>query len=413
MNWKLIPDHWEKKKLSEIGEIYSGGTPDRDNSNYFGGDIPWLRLKDAKQFYVSDSDENITQEGLENSSAQLLPEGSVIVSTRATIGEVTIAKRQVTTNQGFKSVYPEKANSEFVAYFLSSITDELENLGRTTTYPEVNKTQFSNIEIPLPPASEQQAIAKKLNSICKKIDESSDLQSYAEDVAGNVLNSVIKSLIDGVSQSSEQVKVEDVCDEIKNGGTPKRSNESYWGGTIPWLKSGELKNSILYDSEEYMTEKGLSESSAKMFSPDTVLVAMYGATRGETGFIKEKMSTNQAVCGLSPNKSVCEPKYLWYCLRTLQNKLASQGRGGGQDNINQTTIRNTTIPLPPIQKQREIVERLETVEDRADEVRDSSDRIGEILDTLPKAVFNKAFTGELVEAEHTSDCQGQTSIGDF
>ncbi|MFC6837225.1 restriction endonuclease subunit S [Halomarina ordinaria] len=395
MNWEQVPDHWESKKLSEIGEIYSGGTPDRDNPNYFGGDIPWLRLKDAKQFYVSTSDEKITQEGLENSSAQLLPEGSVIVSTRATIGEVTIAKRQVTTNQGFKAVYPQKADSEFVAYFLSSITDELENLGRTTTYPEVNKTQFSNIEIPLPSISEQRAIVKKLNSIFEKLNESNETQSHAEDIARKVLNSAIKRLIDSAYKSSEQVKVEDVCDKIKNGGTPKRSNESYWGGNIPWLKSGELKNSILYDSEEYMTEKGLSESSAKMFSPDTVLVAMYGATRGETGFIKKEMSTNQAVCGLSADESLCEPKYLWYCLRTLQSKLASQGRGGGQDNINQTTIRNTIIPLPSIQRQRKIIERIELVEERANEIRDASNRIGEILDILPKAVFNKAFSGNL------------------
>lgn len=170
MNKGDVPEHWKWRKLEEIGDIYSGGTPDRDNDSYFGGNIPWLRLKDVKSFYVDSSEEYLTKEGLNNSSAQIVPEGTVIVSTRATIGEVAVSKCEVTTNQGFKSVKPKDDIPEFIAYYLLMITDELERMGRTTTYPEVNKTQFSNIEIPIPPLDEQREIVAKLDSIFDKIE---------------------------------------------------------------------------------------------------------------------------------------------------------------------------------------------------------------------------------------------------
>ena len=187
-----IPDGWERKKLKDIGEIYSGGTPKRDNDDYFGGDIPWVRLKDAKSDYAYETQEYLTDEGLNSSSAQLLPKGTVIVSTRATIGEITIAGRELTTNQGFKSIKPQNSVPEFVAYYLSSIVEEMENLARTTTYPEVNKTQFSNIEIPLPPVEEQEEIVDKINSLKNKIDsihESSDRkQEIIELLPKSILN---------------------------------------------------------------------------------------------------------------------------------------------------------------------------------------------------------------------------------
>lgn len=182
MKRENVPEHWQWRKMKEIGEIYSGGTPDRDNDSYFGGDIPWLRLKDVKTFYVDSSEEYLTEEGLNNSSAQILPEGTVIVSTRATIGEVAVSKCEVTTNQGFKSVKPEDDIPEFIAYYLLMITDELENMGRTTTYPEVNKTQFSNIEIPIPPLDEQREIVAKLDSIFEKLESLRETYARIEEI---------------------------------------------------------------------------------------------------------------------------------------------------------------------------------------------------------------------------------------
>lgn len=216
MDRKDVPEHWQWRKLKEIGEIYSGGTPDRENDSYFGGDIPWLRLKDVKSFYVDSSEEYLTKEGLNNSSAQIVPEGTVIVSTRATIGEVSVSKCEVTTNQGFKSVKPTDEIPEFVAYYLLMITDELERMGRTTTYPEVNKTQFSNIEIPIPPLDEQRKIVAKLDSIFKKIEELREAHERMEEIleelpdaaTGKAFKGELMNLEDEISQVHGQAPLD-------------------------------------------------------------------------------------------------------------------------------------------------------------------------------------------------------------
>jgi len=147
-----------------------------------------------------------------------------------------------------------------------------------------------------------------------------------------------------------------------------------------------------------MTQKGLEESSAKMFSPNTVLVAMYGdgETRGRTALVEQEISANQAVCGLLADETVCLPEYLWYGLMSLRSELRSKSRGGNQNNLNQGMIKNSSIPVPPLAKQHEIVEQIEEVMKRIDEINTASERMDEILDVLPKSVLSKAFHGELV-----------------
>jgi type I restriction enzyme S subunit len=408
---KDIPKHWEWKKLDNIGEIYSGGTPDRDNESYFGGEIPWLRLKDAKEFYVDSAKENITEKGLNNSSAQLLPKGSVIVSTRATIGRVTVAASKVATNQGFKSVYPNDCVPEFIAYYMKSIEDELNQKGRTTTYAEVNKTQFKNTNIPVPPIEEQKAIVEKLDLIFENIEEIQDAQKHAKDIKESLGTSAYKSIFDDLIANYPIVEVENIADEIKNGGTPKRSEDRYWGGSIPWIKSGELNEGYISSSEEYLTDEGLNEGSAKLMDPGTVLIAMYGATRGKTAILQKEMTTNQAICGVLVNENEIIPKFLQFCMKARKRELVDKGRGGGQDNINQTTIKETKIPVPPLNIQEEVLGRIGNIENALKE--EYSLQREEIVETLPSTVLAEAFKGNLVDfgATSESDELGSTEQG--
>lgn len=421
-----IPEHWDWKKLDDIGEIYSGGTPDRDNESYFGGEIPWLRLKDAKDFYVSSAKENITEKGLNNSSAQLLPEGTVIVSTRATIGRVTVAASEVATNQGFKSVHPDKCIPEFVAYYMNSIESELNQKGRTTTYAEVNKTQFKNTRIPVPPLEEQKAIVDKLDKIFNSINEIQDAHEQAEEIKSSLGTSAYKSIFEDLMSNYTVVEVKEIASEIKNGGTPKRSEDSYWGGDIPWLKSGELNEGYISSSEEGLTEKGLSEGSAKFMDSGTVLIAMYGATRGKTAILQEEMTTNQAICGVLVNEDKITPEYLQFCIKAKKRELVGKGRGGGQDNINQTTIKETKIPIPPLSDQEEVLERVQTIENTLE--KDHAIQREKIIEDLPESVLSDAFTGDLVDVisqtspslsgdidvtEAEIETGGQQRLGDF
>ncbi|MBK7370445.1 MAG: restriction endonuclease subunit S [Saprospiraceae bacterium] len=152
----------------------------------------------------------------------------------------------------------------------------------------------------------------------------------------------------------ELKKLGEVCD-TGAGGTPLKAHKDYYeGGTIPWLMSGEVSQGEVFEAKNYITEKGLRNSSAKLFPINTVLVAMYGATAGQVGILKLEACTNQAVCGILPNEKTI-PEYLFYCFLSKKQDLVAQAVGGAQPNISQIKIRNTKIPLPPLPEQQRIV----------------------------------------------------------
>ena len=213
------------------------------------------------------------------------------------------------------------------------------------TRQRISKGNLLETEIPLPPLEVQEKIVEELDGYQKIING-------AKQIVENW-----KPKID-VDPSWEKVKLGDVCD-TSSGGTPLKSHlEYYEGGTIPWLRSGEVAQGFIKKSELFITEEGLKNSSAKLFPVDTVLVAMYGATAGEVGLLKFETTTNQAVCGVFPNDKYL-PEFLYYSLLEQKEIMVSQAGGGAQPNISQNVIRNLEIFKPTIDVQKQIVEKIE------------------------------------------------------
>ncbi len=141
------------------------------------------------------------------------------------------------------------------------------------------------------------------------------------------------------------VMLGDVC-ETTSGGTPSGSVAGYYNGDIPWVKSSELRDGLIEQTEEHITQAGLSESSAKLFSRGTLLMAMYGATVGRLGILAMQAATNQAVCAIFP-KPALDRDFLFYYLLHIRPSLVESSFGGAQPNISQDVIRRLAIPLPP------------------------------------------------------------------
>lgn len=174
-----VPNNWEWVRLSQIGEIISGGTPKTTNLKYWqNGDIPWITPADMKNVskYISKGARNITKAGLTSSSARLMPKGSVLFSSRAPIGYVAIAENEISTNQGFKSIVPFNFNlSEYLYFALMALANDIAKLGTGTTFKEVSGATVSNILIPLPPLAEQERIVAKLDALLPKVQALNDL----------------------------------------------------------------------------------------------------------------------------------------------------------------------------------------------------------------------------------------------
>jgi type I restriction enzyme S subunit len=172
------------------------------------------------------------------------------------------------------------------------------------------------------------------------------------------------------------------------GGTPLRKEGTrFFGGTIPWIKSGELKDSVISSAVETITDAALAESNAKLVPPGAVLIALYGATAGRTALLGFETATNQAVCHIVPNPRLAEPKFIWYRLRAELPELLRKRVGGAQPNISQHIIRSTTLPLPALREQRRIVELLEQV----DGLRRRREEVDALADRILPALFHKMF----------------------
>lgn len=164
-------DNWEVKKLGETCEIIGGGTPDTINPEYWNGNIQWFTPTEIKSDYVSKSIRTITELGLQKSSAKKLSIGTILLTTRATIGEASIALEECTTNQGFQSlIVKEGINNLFVFNWIKENKHELTTRANGSTFPEISKTEIEKIQIPIPSFQEQTKIANFLTAIDKKIN---------------------------------------------------------------------------------------------------------------------------------------------------------------------------------------------------------------------------------------------------
>ena len=170
--------------------------------------------------------------------------------------------------------------------------------------------------------------------------------------------------------------------EIGSGGTPSKTKPEYYGGDIPWVKTGDLKEEYLYSVEDYITEGGLNNSSAKMYEPGTVLIAMYGATIGATSILKFNACTNQACAAFKPCKDVM-PEYLYYFLKSKKHKFISDGVGGAQPNISAGYLKKVAFDVLPLREQERVI----TVLDKANHILIERQHEMAELDKLIKARF--------------------------
>jgi type I restriction enzyme, S subunit len=181
-----------------------------------------------------------------------------------------------------------------------------------------------------------------------------------------------------------------------SGGTPLRKHPEYYGGSIPWVKSGELGDSIVTSVEETITEEGLRNSSAKVFPKGTALVALYGATVGKTGILGLDAATNQAVCAVFPENGLFTAKYMTYWLRSQRDTLIGLSAGGAQPNISQGIIKAFPFPLAPLPVQERIVAEIEKQFTRLDTAVSTLNRLQSNLDRYQASLLKAACTGQLL-----------------
>lgn len=179
-----------------------------------------------------------------------------------------------------------------------------------------------------------------------------------------------------------------------SGGTPSRKRLEYYGGDIPWIKTGELNDGIVNASEETITEEGLQNSSAKIFPKGSIVIAMYGATIGKLGILGIDATTNQA-CAVGQPYDFLNSKYMFYYFLARRSDLIVLGKGGAQPNISQTIIKDFPFALPPLNEQKRIAEKVERLFAKIDEAKQLIEEVKESVELRRAAILDRAFRGEL------------------
>lgn len=200
--------------------------------------------------------------------------------------------------------------------------------------------------------------------------------------------------------------LDDVCSKITSGGTPSRTKpEFYENGIINWVKTKELNNYYIYDTEEKITEEALKKSSAKLLPTNTILLAMYGATVGELGILSKEMACNQACCALITNPKICDYRYLFYLLGFHKEEIINLATGAAQQNISAKIIRGLTFRFPDIDQQKEIADILNTLDKKIE----LNTQINQTLEQIAQTIFKSWFIDfDPVHAKANALASGQT-----
>ncbi len=303
------------------------------------------------------------------------PKDTITISASgANAGFVNIWKEEIYASDCTTIIGNDKTIQLYLYNVLKLIQQNIFYLARGSAQPHVYPSDIQNLKIPLPPLDIQEKIVKECQEIDDEVLKANEIIKTTKELIEKEINSV----------KGEIVKLGDKF-KTSSGGTPLSSkNEYYINGNIPWVNSGEVKSGLIIDTRVKITKLGLNNSSAKLFPINTVLVAMYGATTGEVGILGIEASTNQAVCGILPNKQYAIPIYLYFYLREQIDEFKALSKGVARSNISQEVIKNFTIKLPPLETQKQIVYKIEKLETQITKAKKTIDEASEKKEEILK-----------------------------
>lgn len=273
---------WRRTKLGDVAEIECGGTPSSSKPEYWdNGDICWATLPDLKNKYIFDTQRKITALGLKNSSAKLLPVNSVIFSSRATIGEMSITKVETSTNQGSKNFIcdPRKIEYEFLYYLLKSKVDEIIGLATGATYKEINKTVFSSVEIDIPDLLPQKQIAGTLATYDDLIENNMRRIKILEEIAQAIYREL---LVPSASKKWKIVTLRDVIESYTGGGWGKEEPDKDYSGPAFVIRGTDIPHATIGNiSTCPLRYHKLSNLRARVLRDGDLVFEVSGGSKGQ------------------------------------------------------------------------------------------------------------------------------------
>lgn len=389
-------EEWKECTLSNLGTIVGGATPStKDSSNYENGSIAWITPKDLSthtERFISHGERNITEKGLKSCSAQLMPQNSILFTSWAPIGYIAIAKNEVCTNQGFKSIVPNKdTDFMFLYYLLKYNKDNIENLGSGTTFKEVSGSIMKSVPVKVPPLPTQQKIVAILSSLDDKIELNNKINTNLEQQAGALFKNWF------VDKYEKEGTIGDYC-AVKSGFAFKSAWWQDEGTKV--IRIGDIEQGCLnLETCAHVATDKIEVAKDFIVQGGDLVIAMTGATIGKFSMIpktQEPILVNQRVGKFFLGNNPIEKVPFIYCTLKQEEVITefiNRGQGSAQPNISTSDI----ISIPCWIQNQESISRFNKSVQPMFETIISNQEENRKLSALRDSLLPKLMNGEIFD----------------
>jgi type I restriction enzyme S subunit len=446
-----IPNRWEVTTIGAVGDILNGFAFRSALFSEKQG-TPLIRIRDlgknsTETFYTGEFD-----------PSYLVSPGSLLIGMDGDFRCVEWKGPEGLLNQRIckLSVNPDFLDPKLILFFINRHLQAIQSATSSLTVTHISSKTIAEIPFPLPPLNEQRRIATKIERLLKEVDGakqaiarvSSLIDVFRQSILAKAFRGELtvpdpkaepaQRVVERIRQSNrmkwekelkrkgkdpekyqyetikpssnnppfklpvnwEWTTIGDVF-EVSVGGTPSRKAESYWGGNIPWVSSGEVAFSRIKDTREHITMEGVGNSSAKIRPPGTVLLAIIGEgkTRGQAAILDTAASTNQNVASIFCSEGPMPPEYVYWWLYYRYNETRSIGEGGAQPALNTPRVRAIPIPIAPLDEQKRIVSKVDELFASTINIVRAVKVAHDRVNLLEQSILTKAFRGDLVSPD--------------
>ncbi|MCJ1680778.1 restriction endonuclease subunit S [Streptomyces sp. APSN-46.1] len=432
-----LPTGWIRTSLANVGDVVSGATPKTSVTEYWDGDIPWITPDDLSKNPAKRTRagrRSLTQVGYDSCSTRMVERGSVLFSSRAPIGYVTIADNALCTNQGFKTVVPTSAvSSDYLYWYLQYKTSDITAEASGTTFKEISGRKFAETELLLPPVAEQHRIVDALEDHLSRLDAACAALQRSLSRTSSLRQAAISRILRGerVPLRLDEGTAEDLNPQtrlprqdhpwnipdgwiwttigglfsVRVGTTPSRKNPDLWSGCIPWVSSGEVNFRRIANTREHITEEAVGNKRTRLHPAGTVMIAMIGEgkTRGQVAILDIEATHNQNCASIRVSETQILPEYIYLVLeqRYLESRRASSG--GNQPALNKAKVEAIPVPLPPLATQRRIVAEADEFGEVIKHLRAELETTLKRAANLRQSVLSHAFSGKLAAQDRADE----------